>query len=67
MTFADDEDRLQQIMRRPENCYQLRRMGMSMNGIYTLTVPITKERVRAYCDMEYDGGGWTVGCRKVIW
>ncbi|KAM6916576.1 angiopoietin-2a [Xenentodon cancila] len=42
------------------DCAAVYTSGNSQSGIYTLTIPNTTVEVKAFCDMETDGGGWTV-------
>lgn len=44
----------------PKTCKELRRRGMTTNGIYMLKPLKYQMAIEALCDMETDGGGWTL-------
>ncbi|XP_061486865.1 angiopoietin-4 [Rhineura floridana] len=48
------EDRLFQ------DCAEIRQSGLNLSGVYTLHINNLTEPKKAYCDMETDGGEWTV-------
>ncbi|XP_052232786.1 ryncolin-2-like isoform X3 [Dreissena polymorpha] len=38
----------------------LNRDSTKLSGVYTIITPVTHTKVQVFCDMEKDGGGWTV-------
>ncbi|XP_035463028.1 angiopoietin-2a isoform X1 [Scophthalmus maximus] len=42
------------------DCAAVHKSGNTQSGVYTLTLPNTTTEVKAFCDMETEGGGWTV-------
>ncbi|XP_029376198.1 angiopoietin-2a isoform X2 [Echeneis naucrates] len=42
------------------DCAAVYKSGNTQSGVYTLTLPNTTIEVKAFCDMETEGGGWTV-------
>lgn len=45
------------------DCYELQKNGKNKSGVYTINVGPENIAVTVFCDMESDGGGWTVGIR----
>ncbi|XP_041836804.1 fibroleukin isoform X2 [Melanotaenia boesemani] len=44
----------------PEDCAEIYRLGIKENGIYTIQPDLHGPMLEAKCDMETEGGGWTV-------
>uniref|UniRef100_G3NTJ9 Angiopoietin 2a n=1 Tax=Gasterosteus aculeatus aculeatus TaxID=481459 RepID=G3NTJ9_GASAC len=42
------------------DCAAVFKSGNTQSGVYTLTLPNNTTEVKAFCDMQTEGGGWTV-------
>ena len=44
----------------PRDCYDAMMMGYNTSGYYTIQPNTSRPQITACCDMETDGGGWTI-------
>ena len=44
----------------PKDCFEVQQKVHNRSGIYRIRLMYSTKPIIAYCDMDTDGGGWTV-------
>lgn len=48
----------------PRNCKELLAKGRTLSGWYAIYPGVADDSITVFCDMDTDGGGWTVSERE---
>uniref|UniRef100_A0A8D2ACR7 Angiopoietin 4 n=1 Tax=Sciurus vulgaris TaxID=55149 RepID=A0A8D2ACR7_SCIVU len=48
-----------------QDCAEIHRFGATVSGVYTIHVANMSEPKKVFCDMETNGGGWTIIQRRM--
>nr|XP_045012575.1 angiopoietin-4 isoform X2 [Jaculus jaculus] len=68
MTQNQDQSHRPASLRTPErvfqDCAEIQHSGINVSGVYTIHVANMTEPLKVFCDMEAEGGGWTLIQRR---